>query len=178
MKECSVSGCTAKHKAKGFCSKHYQRWTRLGKTVLNTRERGSGALSGGYLSIKVDGRYVKEHRYIMEQHIGRKLEPQEVVHHINRDKLDNRIENLRLLSSAAEHNYVHQCEDAMEACGHHHWRKCWICKEYDEPGNLYFSPSSPNSRGYHKACMSLVQQNRYRRKKDEAVDSSEEGFAL
>lgn len=40
--------------------------------------------------------YIREHRLIMEQHIGRYLSPDEVVHHINHDKLDNRIENLEI----------------------------------------------------------------------------------
>lgn len=39
-----------------------------------------------------------EHRYIMERHIGRKLGPKEHIHHINRIKDDNRIENLQIVS--------------------------------------------------------------------------------
>lgn len=47
--------------------------------------------------------YVAEHRIVMEKHIGRYLNKGEVVHHINGDIKDNRIENLRLYSSPGQH---------------------------------------------------------------------------
>lgn len=34
------------------------------------------------------------HRHVMEEHLGRELEPFEHVYHINGDSLDNRVENL------------------------------------------------------------------------------------
>ena len=49
-----------------------------------------------------DGR-VAYHRLIVEEHLGRYLLPQEVVHHIDGNPANNDISNLRVYSSNAEH---------------------------------------------------------------------------
>lgn len=50
--------------------------------------------------------YVALHRLIVEHYIGRYLTTDEVVHHKNKDKSDNRIENLEVLSQS-EHTKRH-----------------------------------------------------------------------
>ena len=65
------------------------------------------------------GRKMLEHRWVVEQHLGRKLERWEQVHHINHDRLDNRIENLEVVTSA-EHGMrhtVHPTEKKCVICG-------------------------------------------------------------
>lgn len=47
--------------------------------------------------------YVREHRLVMEQHLGRLLRAEEVVHHIDCDRGNNSIGNLRLYASNGEH---------------------------------------------------------------------------
>jgi len=53
-------------------------------------------------------KYVLEHRYLMEKHIGRYLLPGEVVHHIDGDNTNNSITNLMLLPNQTEHARLHR----------------------------------------------------------------------
>jgi len=47
-----------------------------------------------------NGKLINYSRYVMEQYLGRKLKLNEMVHHINENVTDDRIENLQLMTKA------------------------------------------------------------------------------
>lgn len=59
-----------------------------------------------YKALKINGKRIDEHRKIMQDTLGVRLQSNDVVHHINEDKQDNRLENLQLMSRS-EHSKLH-----------------------------------------------------------------------
>lgn len=51
--------------------------------------------------------YIREHIYILEQKLGRPIKKDEIPHHINGIKDDNRPENLTVLKTHREHMIIH-----------------------------------------------------------------------
>lgn len=85
-----------------YCSVKCKNEARIGK------KRSEFWYENGYRVISLgDGVGIKEHIKIMEDHIGRKLEPDEIVHHINFVRDDNRLENLQLLKKG-DHSKLHR----------------------------------------------------------------------
>lgn len=94
------------------CKRHNLKTQRSGPRsgALHPDWKGGRMLVGGYWYLwnkdhpnRTKANYIAEHRYIVEQEIGRYLERNEVVHHINGDSQDNRTENLAVFGSNAEH---------------------------------------------------------------------------
>lgn len=75
---------------------------------------GKTQTNEGYVYVKVKNHpyanansSVLEHRLAMEEKLGRYLEPNEVVHHINEITNDNRFENLFVFSTGSDHRHFH-----------------------------------------------------------------------
>lgn len=64
----------------------------------NGFDEGTRGVDCGYRRIKIGKKWIREHIYLMEQHLGRKLKKNECIHHINAIKTDNRIENLKIVT--------------------------------------------------------------------------------
>jgi len=71
-------------------------WYYRGDPLYEPYKIGKHETTAGYWIIKTEDEWILEHRYVMEQHLGRKLRAGENIHHKNGDRLDNRIENLEL----------------------------------------------------------------------------------
>ena len=98
------------------CQGKYMSKNRIGKN--HPRYKGNFKTSDGYVFLYLpehpfcDNKgYMKEHRIIMEDFLGRYLTKEEVVHHINHIRDDNRIENLMLFPTNKAHSKFHAKEN-------------------------------------------------------------------
>lgn len=123
-KKCCVEGCanTIEKGAKGMCGMHAQRVRRYGDPNYVTPEAQRRANSRAAMLARIDevkpttyrklhGRH--EHRVIAEQMLGRPLQRNEIVHHIDGNKHNNDPSNL-LVMTQSEHMKLHLA-DMMQA---------------------------------------------------------------
>lgn len=73
--------------------------------------RGTGK---SYIMIWVDGKRIYLHIWVMEQKLGRKLLPGEIVHHIDENHHHNHPSNLELATDRADHLAKHNWHRRLE----------------------------------------------------------------
>ncbi len=91
--------------------------------------------------------YVLEHRLVMEHNIKRFLSPKELIHHINENGLDNRIENLKIVT-INEHQKIHLQKTIT------YIKKCFYC-------NKEFNTKRINTNYCSNKCRRIIYWNKY-----------------
>lgn len=145
-------------KARAQTEEHGHKWGTGRERIMATT---------GYVLVRQPGhphasgttQYVLEHVLVASAALGKALPKGAVVHHINGIKDDNRPENLVVCQDQAYHFLLHMRQNALEACGHAGWRKCWYCGEWDDPENLWVHPKGKQAN--HPACKRLYDNARY-----------------
>ncbi len=136
MKICTFPGCSRKHEGRGYCKVHNRQFHRTGEmwpigsrgkcgkksknAIQNIRKAVSKANFKGGIHIDNSGYtriYIYDedplkgtvhylHRYLMEIHLRRELLSDEIVHHIDLNKLNNNLWNLELMTKKG-HDQLH-----------------------------------------------------------------------
>lgn len=99
-----------------LCSLHYQRWKH--RRPMEITKIAQGWLTDqGYRQLSLpNGKMILEHRKIMQEYLGRELTREEVVHHKNGIKDDNRLENLEVMDTDTHMKLHHKHTPIKRLC--------------------------------------------------------------
>jgi hypothetical protein len=113
--KCRVKGCTKRATANNVCEMHRARKRRYGSVDLPKRETKLAITKQGYVDMYAPGHPLarKNNRVLLHRKVawdaGLLTDPEMVVHHINGDRSDNRLENLEVLPKDI-HDDIHNSE--------------------------------------------------------------------
>lgn len=153
-----------------FLKGHWAK-TEGSREATSTREyrEAKSAHGGGYVTVRGLTRgkvHSLEHRLIAEEVLGYPLPVSAVVHHINENRSDNRPCNLVICQDVSYHRLLHVRIRAKKESGHADWRRCQICRQYDDPKNLYIPPRRGSIQ--HRSCGRAYQKRILERRENVA----------
>ena len=124
----------------------------------------------GYIYVIVKGHAMSdsrgrilEHRYVMSEHLGRPLNKDEIVHHIDEDPSNNNIENLELMSTEEHSSFHHKINEDLEFI-------CPVCENvfyrtrHNANGDRTFCSRSCTATFYGTTEITHGTESGYRRK--------------
>ena len=117
----------------------YPSWAARRRTcsqICAHRIRGVNPVTTRYRRITINGKRVQEHRHVVEQATGKKLDRSVVVHHENENRTDNAPRNLHALTHK-EHSVLHNQKHPIV-------KSCVIC-------GISFTPA-PTKRKRAQTC--------------------------
>lgn len=116
--ESKTKGIPREH-LRGVNSKNWRggRYINSSGYVMVLNKHGSVGRSSGWEN------YRPEHIVVIEKHIGRKLEKDECVHHIDGDRQNNNIDNLVVIDSNKHHRVTHM---SLQSVGYELYKKGFI----------------------------------------------------
>lgn len=108
----SSKSCFAQLQSQKMSGENNHQYGKRGAARGAAYKGGRFSSAYGYTKVLTQDGYAFERRLAMEKKLGRSLRRDEVVHHINGDKSDNRPENLEPLSRS-EHTRHHNFDTPM-----------------------------------------------------------------
>ena len=142
-------------------TKNKIRKTLTGKFVLEKSPSWKGGLrkDRGYIEVKCPNHpaanksgYVRQHRIIMEKAIGRCLLYGEKIHHIDGNRSNNHIDNLKLYSSHSEHMKNCHIIRFRNPNNSFEYRQCSKCKNIFKLEHENFTKNINRSLGFSHIC--------------------------
>ncbi|MDF1498512.1 MAG: HNH endonuclease [Patescibacteria group bacterium] len=94
--------------SKRWLGENNPRWRKIGDIKYDTQ---------GYAIIKTENGWIERARVVAEKKLGRKLKKEEIIHHINYIKNDDRVENLYLFKNGKEHRQYHGANRQLKIIG-------------------------------------------------------------